>query len=397
MLASIVVLKVADVAQFGIYSFVFVLSTLIAGVFGTLLHRQMMLQIASEDKPTQERIFLATIAIELIGLLAFAVLLAGIMALLSIWFNIQAYTGIAMAGGAYLILMVLFDACKQYCYTTENQLYSLRSTTIHVCIQLMMMGLIVAFMQGSAVVEATYAALCAGFVSSLLANRLCQNALRNAQWNSWIAAQAVLSGYFRQGRFSLMGMAITWAQNQSMNPFLMLISGPTVAGYFSLGRLMIMPMAVVSQGLVNSSTPTLRRLFNQSGPEPMSARINSFILKTSSFSVLYVALLLIGHLSGLFERFVPEYAEVRWFLALWVILVSCSIWRFWRGQFFVVSMQFRFLLRTGVIALCVTAAGMLIFGIVMHSIQLALFSVIAGELTAIALYRRQRSLQSAAK
>ena len=392
MLASIVVLKLGSVSQFGVYSFVYVLSTLIAGVFGTLLHRQMMLQIASEDQATRQRIFLATIAVELIGLLGFIVLLSGLMALLSIWFNVQAYASIAVAGGFHVVLMVLFDACKQYSYTTENQVYSLRSTATYVIIQLLMMALIFASVPGETLVESIYGALCAGFAGSLLANRLCRNALRDAQWTQWSDAWAVLSGYFRQGRFSLLGMAITWAQNQSMNPFLMLISGPTVAGYFSLGRLMIMPMAVASQGLVNSSTPTLRRLYNQQGAQPMSACINTFILKTSLFSVLYTALLLAGHLSGVFARIVPGYAEVQWFLALWIVLVSCSIWRFWRGQFFVVSMQFKFLLRVSIAALCVTATGMFVFGILMRSFQLALFSVIAGELVAIALYRRQRGL-----
>ena len=394
MLASIVVLKLADVPSFGIYSFVFVLSTLVSGVFGALLHRQMMLQIASEDQSTQQRIFLATLAIELVGIVMFLLMLGGMMLLLSIWFDVHEYVSIAVAGAAYMVLLVLYDICKQYSYTTENQVYSLRSTAIYVGVQIVIMGLIVIFVTGPIVVEAAYGALCAGFIVSLAANRLCQRALSEASWTHWADAWKVLQQYFKQGRFSLLGMIITWAQNQSMNPFLMLISGPTIAGYFSLGRLMIMPMAVVSQGLVNSSTPTLRRLYNKQGFEPMRANINSFILKTSLFSALYVTLLLVAHLTGLSERYVPDYAQVQWFLLLWIVMISCSIWRFWRGQYFVVSMQFRFLLRTGILAFCATGTGMLLFGLVLDSLLLALLSVVAGELTAIALYRRAVSRRS---
>ncbi len=96
MLASIVVLKAAGVAQFGIYSFIFVLATLISGVFGTLLHRQMMLEIASEEKPVQHRVFLATIAIEVVGLLLFLLLLALILSGLSIWFDTASHRAAAL-------------------------------------------------------------------------------------------------------------------------------------------------------------------------------------------------------------------------------------------------------------------------------------------------------------
>lgn len=391
MLASIVVLKVADVAQFGIYSFIFVLSTLVAGAFGTLLHRQMMLEIASENETVRRHIFLATMAIETIGLLVFMMAVFIFYSILPFVFDTQVPARIVLAGCIYVVLYIVFDAFKQYAYTTGNQIYSLRCTFIYVCVQILLLGVIVVFYNGSHVVEAAYAALSASLIVSLSSNMLCLSSLTNAQWQGRQYLVKVLASFFKQGRFSLMGMGITWAQNQSMNPFLMLISGPTVAGYFSLGRLLIMPMAVVSQGLVNSSTPTLRRLYNDSGITRLMPRIHSYLVKTTLFSVLYVAALLVAHFTGLFERFVPDYHQVQWFLLVWVILASCSIVRFWHGQFFVVSMEFRFLMRVSVISLLVTGSGMLIFGVGFNSIQLALLSVIAGELVALVIYHRKQS------
>lgn len=395
MLVSIVVLKVGDVAQFGVYSFVFVLSTLFSGIFGTLLHRQMMLEIASEDEAAQRRVFLATLALELAGILAFLVLLTLLMAGLSRWFgfNVASHRDIAMAGALYASLFVIFDNFKQYLYTTGNQVYSLRSTAIYVAVQLTLLAALVLFVEVHYVVEAAYVALSISLLVSLTCNRLCLKSLSNAQWLNWGHALQVLKGYFQQGRFSLLGMSITWAQNQSMNPFLMLISGPTVAGYFSVGRLLVMPMAVVSQGLVNSSTPTLRRLYKSGGTAELPGKINSYLKKTSLFSALYIAALVVGHLTGLLPRFVPDYGQVQWFLLVWIALVSCSIFRFWRGQYFVVSMEFKFLLNVSIIALLVTVSGMLLFGLGLNSIQLALMSVIAGELTAITLYHRKQQAE----
>ncbi len=395
MLASIVVLKVSNVAQFGIYSFVFVISTLIVSVFGTLLHRQMMLRIASESGTEQKNIFVTTLAIEAIGLVALIGLSIVILIGLSIGFDISNYLAIAITGLTFTALMVMFEACKQYSYTTDNQPYSLRSTVIYIGCQLCLLALVVWKVPAEYIVQAIYAVFSLSLLISLLANKLCRTAILEAQWRGWGEARSVFNSYFEQGRFSLLGMAIAWAQNQSINPFLMFISGPTVAGYFSLARLMIMPMSVINQGLINSSTPTLRRTFKSHGLVPMFKKVNTFLLKTFAFSFIYIAALLVGHYAGFFDQYIPEYTQVKWFLLLWVILISSSMFRFWYGQFFVVSMQFKLLLRIGITAFAVTATGLLVIGLGLNLLYMGLYSVIAGEFTAIALYMRYAKQQMA--
>lgn len=393
MLASIVVVKVANIAQFGIYSFIFVFSTLILGIFGTLLHRQMMLKIASESPSIQKNTFFATLAIDIVGIIFIILTGIAIVALLSIRWDISSYYSLIAAGSAFTLLMVLFDAFKQYLYTTDNQAYSLRSTIIYIGIQLLLLALIVWKVPGEHVVAFVYYAFSVALIGSLAANRLCRSAITDAQWRGWQNTSQLFKGYYKQGRFSVTGMSIAWAQSQSINPFLMAFSGATTAGYFSLGRLMIMPMAVVRQGLVNSSTPTLRRLFKQGGLAPMSSKITTHLKQTFLFSAPYCALLLIGHFSGLFFRWIPEYAIVQWYLLFWVVLILCNIYRFWHGQFFIVSMQFKLLLRISIITVLVTLSGLLLAGLSLDSIYLALFSVIAGELTAIVLYLKHTRQQ----
>lgn len=393
MLASIIVLKVSDVAQFGVYSFIFVISTLIVSFFGTLLHRQMMLRIASENDAEQKNIFFTTLVIEAIGLATLVVISIGIFYGLSLWFDFSSYLSLAITGLTFTVFMVMFEACKQYSYTTDNQPYSLRSTVIYIGSQFFFLTIIVWKVPANNVVPAIYAAFSLSLLISLIANKLCQTAIIKSQWRGWSNTVSVFNNYFEQGRFSLIGMSIAWAQNQSINPFLMFVSGPTIAGYFSLARLIIMPMSVINQGLINSSTPTLRRTFKTNGLVPMYRKINVFLIKTLAFSFVYIVALLVGHFTGLFHRYIPEYSHVKWFLLLWVILILSSIYRIWHGQFFVVSIQFKLLLRISIIAFSVTVTGLLIFGLGLNLLYIGLYSVIVGELVAIALYMKYAKQQ----
>jgi len=90
------------------------------------------------------------------------------------------------------------------------------------------------------------------------------------------------------------------------------------------------------------------------------------------------------------QRFVPDYNQVKWFLLLWIVTITVSIYRFWFGQYFIVSMQFKFLMRVSVVASVLTLAGMLIFGVLLAVLPLALLSAVVGEFVTIALYERER-------
>ena len=390
MLASIVVVAAAGVSAFGLYSFVFVLSTLANGVFSTLLHRQMLLDISAASETERAQVFLATAAVELSFMITAALVAALILVSGSYWWDISEHLGLIVAGGLYMCLYNLFDLCRQYLYTTDNQVYSLRCTVLYILPQMLGLGAIYFLRHDASSVSEVYLLFCLCLVISLASNRRARQVLLSATWTGWRAAFGVFRRFFKQGRFSLIGMLVTWLQNQSMNPFLMLVSGPLLAGYFSLGRLLIMPISVISQGLVNSTTPSLRRIFKRDGPYPLRARINSLIYKTLAVSLAYLALLGVAHVSGLLDHFVPDYEEVQWFLVLWILMVHASTYRFWHGQFFVVSMRFRYLLGVGLVALAVSMSGMVIVGIGLGNVKAALLFVVLGELVTIALFHRER-------
>jgi hypothetical protein len=142
---------------------------------------------------------------------------------------------------------------------------------------------------------------------------------------------------------------------------------------------------------MNSSMPNLRRTYKTSGLPELVPSIRSHIFKTSVFAAFYIALLVGGHITGLFHKLIPDYIHAQWYLLFWVVLMCCSTIRFWNEQFFIVSMQFRFLLRTSLITLSITATGMFRFGLGFESIGLALFSLIVGELVSVGRYYKKQS------
>ncbi|MEE9321505.1 MAG: hypothetical protein V3U76_13735 [Granulosicoccus sp.] len=393
MFASLIVVKAAGVTWFGIYSFVFVLTTLANGAFATLLHRQMMLEISAATEEERSKVFLATFAIEVLFMAIAVSLFAGVLWLAGDYIesaDLEKYSAVIIASIAFVCLYNLFDLCRQFLYTTDNQIYSLRCTVIYVLSQGLMLLWILFQGDEATTVANTYLAFTASLIISLGFNGKCLNTISDAKWFSWRYAWSVFLGYFQQGRFGLIGMTVTWIQNQGMSPFLMVVSGPLVVGYFSLARLMVMPMAVVSQGLVNSTTPGLRRTYKRDGVQLLKQRITSLSNKNLLFSVLYVTILAIAHIGGMLTRFVPSYAEVQWFLLLWIMIMTATMYRFWIGQFFVVSMRFRFMLYVSLSALLVSLSGMLGFGLGLGNVKLALMFVVVGELVTIFLFLRER-------
>jgi len=382
------VVAAADMRWFGIYSFIFVLTTLAGAFLSTLLHRQMILQIASSTQEDRRRIFLATQLIQAIVIVCAGLLVWLFVVLFDDSWLIVNYHAELVAAVVFIGVYNVYDLCRQYLYVLDKQAYSFRCTLIYLLVLLSGLAIVYFFVDAPDVVASMYFLFTVALVASLLSNLRCQEEYLSAQWISWGYVYQVLVSFFDQGRFRLVGMLITWLQNQSMNPFLMWISGPLVAGFFSMARLLVMPMAVVNQGLTNSTTPELRRVFQSDGTGPLKASIKRYNRLNQGLSVVYLVVLLVAHFSGLLERFVPSYEHVRWFLLIWVVTLLVTMYRYWLGQLFVVRMQFRFLMQVSIAALAVSMTGMVAVGLLVGNVHLALAFVVIGELVTIGLFMR---------
>lgn len=388
MVASLVVVKTAGLEWFGIYSFIFILTTLVSAFLSTLLHRQMILVIASSTTRDRRRVFIATLSIQAIVI----VLIVGVLALfISLYPDsrlVSKFGSEVIAAAVFIGLYNFYDLCRQYLYVLDGQAYSLRCTVVYVAVLAAGIVWLMLNVQLTNVVAAMYGVFSVALLVSLLSNRRCREECLQGEWVSWAHVFDVLQSYFEQGRFRLVGMMVTWAQNQSMNPILMWLGGPLIAGYFSMARLMVMPMAVVNHGLTNSTTPELRRIYEATGADALHQGIARYSRLNFLLSSAYLLLLFIVHITEMLERFVPEYAAVKWYLVIWIATLLVTMYRHWLTQFFVVSMQFRFLMNVSIVALAVSMTGMISTGYFFENVYLALIFVIVGELLSITLFKR---------
>lgn len=394
MLASLVVVKTAGLEWFGIYSFIFVLTTLVSAFFSTLLHRQMILVIASSDERDRRRVFVATLTIQSVVILLIGCILLFFMALFPETRLVSVYGYELIAAAAFIGFYNFYDLCRQYLYVLDGQAYSLRCTLFYVGALALGIVWLVSKVQASDVVASMYALFSVALLISLLSNQKCLKEYRQGEWVSWAHVLDVLKGYFEQGRFRLVGMMVTWAQNQSMNPVLMWLGGPLITGYFSMARLLVMPMAVVNHGLTNSTTPELRRIFEATGADKLHQRIARYTKLNFLMAAAYLLLLLIVHSLGILEQYVPEYEAVKWFLVIWIVTILVTMYRHWLTQFFIVSMQFRFLMNVSIAALAVSMSGMISTGYLLENVYLALIFVIVGEILSIVLFKQRLSRDS---
>jgi O-antigen/teichoic acid export membrane protein len=391
MVVSVVVVKIAGLEWFGIYSFIFALTTLASAFLSTLLHRQMILIIASSTTENRRRVFIATLAIQAVVIVGLGGVLAVFVSLYPDLWLVSNFTYEIIAAAIFIGLYNFYDLCRQYLYVLDGQAYSLRCTTVYVIALVIGVFWVVENIQPIEAVAGMYGVFSIALLISLLSNRRCYQECFQGEWISWKYVQEILKSYFEQGRFRLVGMMVTWAQNQSMNPVLMWLGGPLIAGYFSMARLMVMPMAVVNHGLTNSTTPQLRRVYEARGADDLHQGIAYYSRLNMLLSTAYLLLLFIAHTTGILNSFVPEYAAVKWYLMIWIVTLLVTMYRHWLTQFFVVSMQFRFLMNVSIAALAVSMTGMISAGYFLENVYLALVFVVVGEVLSIVLFKIQLS------
>jgi len=389
-IASLVVVALSGMEALGVYSVVLIIATYAKSVFATVFHRQMVLAISAKSPGTQNGVLLATLSVELLFSALFVLLCIGIGDLVDHFTALQHARLLAVCVAAYVVSTTLFDLCRQFLYSTDRQVFSLQCTVAAVVLQLIGFALLLLIDHTPPPVFSYFLVLALGFVGGIVSNHVCLRVLRKAKWRGWKFCFAKLGSYWQHARFSFLGMSITWLQGQSVTPLLLLLTNPLIVGYFSFARLMVMPLSVINQGLLNNSTPQLRRLAEKQTPASVSTRLQELNKVNVIISFVYISLLGIGHISGLFDAFIPDYSDISWFLGFWVISLIISTQRFWISQFFVVHMQFKFLLISSTIVALFSLAGMITVGYLFDSVTLPLLFFIGGEMLFIVLLLREK-------
>ena len=393
LLASIVVARYAGLEWLGIYSFMLVFVSLANSVTFTLMLRQMTLEISTLSQNERCDMFFATIVMMLVFFAGIAAVLSIALVLIPSGHWVFIYQSEIIACILIVILGSVFDACKQYFYVTNNHHRSFFYTLVYSATFVLMLIFSIALSNENELMNCVLLSFVISFFVSFFFNSTIRQVLKKAKWHGWDYVSNTFRDFFQHSRYGMGGLLVSWAQSQSIVPFLMFLAGPLVVGYFSMARLLVMPISVVNQGLMKGITPSLRRTFKEHGLSELAQSISKLDLKNLLFSVFYLGALVTGHISGLFHSYVPDYENVKWFLIMWVVTLLVTTHRFWLAQYFMVSMQFKYLLKIALLALCVSLTAMILLGYGTGNSHLAFLAVMLGELVVIYFFYKKQLLQ----
>lgn len=383
--AALVVVAMSGMAALGIYSVTLIVANYAKSLFATVFHRQMVLAISAKPTGTQKGVLLATLSVELLFATLIIVLCVGMGYLISLFSDIAQAQQLLAGVAAYIVVGALFELFRQYLYSTDQQVFSLECTVIVVALQFIGFTSLLLLDEPRVAVHIYFVILAVGFAGGLALNHVCLKVIRHTQWQGWRYSFAKVGSYWQHARFSVVGMSITWLQNQSITPLLMVLTSPLIVGYFSFARLMVMPLSVINQGLINNSTPQLRRLAEKQTPTAVTSKLREMSNLNLGISMSYILLLGIAHITGVLDRLVPDYQAITWFLGFWILSLVITMQRFWISQFFVVHMQFKFLLIASSIVAAFSLAGMITVGYLFDNVILPLTFFISGELLFIVM------------
>jgi len=384
-IAALVVVALSGMEALGVYSVVLIIANYAKSVFATVFHRQMVLAISAKSTGVQNGVLLATLSMELVFAALLVLLCFGLGHLIDQYTTMQHAHLLLGCVAAYIVSTTLFDLFRQFLYATDRQVFSFECTVGVVTLQFIGFALLLLLDQSTLSVYWYFLVLALGFVGGIAINHVCLRVLKHARWRGWNFSFAKLQSYWQHARFSLVGMSITWLQNQSVTPLLLFLTSPLIVGYFSFARLMVMPLSVVNQGLINNSTPQLRRLAEKNTPESVATRLRELSNTNLIISLVYVLLLGLSHVSGVFHALVSDYDAIAWFLGFWIVSLIVTMQRFWISQFFVVHMRFKFLLISSSIVALFSLTGMITVGLLFDNVTLPLLFFIGGELLFIVL------------
>ncbi len=397
LLISLVVVIAAGVAEFGIYSFIFSMTILSYGLNTSLIHRQMVLHSSSESETDQNQNFLNSIILNFCLFLLICLITVG-----SYWvyrqisITTQSYWILISATLLYIYVYNLYDICKLFLYVKDKQIYSLSCSIAWISSTLALIALVLLFSKPNYVVLLTFLSMTAGFVVALSFNSYCRNLLAKTKWKGVAEVKYLAMRYWEQGKFAGLGATATWVKTQGLNPTVILLAGPLISGYLNLARLFVMPITTINQGLINSSTPSLRRSVKTEGFNGLVQKINIFSRIIFSFTLLYMLLILFLHLSGLLERVIVDYAQLTNFLIFWFIFVCIALVRFWLSQFFIVTLDLKYVLYINLLASGIVITGALLSYFAFKSHLPILLSMILSEVfcTTMMYLQRQKRINA---
>lgn len=390
-ITAFVLIKVAGVESFGVYSFLMVLCVLVNGVFSSLLHGQMTLRISGSGRRIQDSTFRSTFEIYIVFYLFGALIVLLTIGLLRGNSFIDKYFIEIILAILYTFFLSLFDLFRKFLYVLNRQDLSLACTLLFFTTLILSLGLVYLYADLNNAVAYVFISLFMSNFVAVIFNSKSIGAIIHGRKVNLRTSRLLFLRYFDQGKFGFLGMLVTWVQNQGITPFLMAVAGPVVVGYFSLARLITVPVTVINTGITSSALPKLRQLYKKNDIAEVSKKISQYMLLNFCLAVGYFTIILLVHLSGLFDKFIPEYNNIKVFLLLWSFVCVAIMYRAWITQFFVVAMEFKYLLKVGAIAATFSYLAMILGYTSLRTYYIVPLGVLGGEILLSLLLLKAKS------
>lgn len=392
MLFSVAIISLSGIEAFGRYSFVFVICQLVNAAAGSLVYRQMVLKVSSDSRSQQNRVFAAT------GWISLGIIAATSLAIYIIWLATadalsEVSHGLFIGPLLYTASLLLTEYFRQYLYIRGKQRLSFALTCIGIVATVLIGLAFLATGHGENLHIEMFYYQAIGMCILLALNTCCFSVFKGTGNTPMKDAWPTFVDYYQRGKLALVGMLVTWMQNQSVTPLLMFMMGPTVVGTYNIARMVFMPVNVVNSGLSKSALPEIRRSFKSSGDSGLSNSISQHTKLSMNLVYGYLVVVAVVVFAAMAMGKSLGSPSMPLYLLCTALVMTLSNYRFWQSQWFVAKMHFETLLKFGLIAAIITVFAMVFSGEILNSVVLIILASAIGELYLIVSLHKEKFKQ----
>jgi len=290
----------------------------------------------------------------------------------------------------FVIAMTSFEQNRRYFYATSNFEKSFLSTITFLFLHALISSLLF-WKTNQYTAKHAFTSLGIAYLVVSLTNPFILKIIFSDQSEKRLGAFRVFKKFFLQGKFAFLGLFTAWVQNQSMPIFLLAVFGPTQAGFFALGRLLLMPVLVINLGLSNGLLPKFRKFASQSLLKELNQQTRFYSISALAVVIAYSMIVFTLMKFNVLAKILPELDAAENYIYLWFALAAIISFRTWITLFFIAQVQFKLLLKIGLISAVFTVLGVLIFTALFQSALMATSVIFLGEVVYLILLIKHKS------
>ncbi len=392
-LVSLLVLNYSGIAVLGEYGFWFSLSQLSSLLAAGFAINQMVLHVADSSVRRQREALAVTASVILC-----LQLLPGLLLALGVFlrYNDSATGSLAFAVVVYTLTFSFSELARQFLYMRGRQRLSLFYAATAICVAMLIFVVVIFVLKPPDALASAFWCLAIAQGGYVLIAALVMRAWRFAKRPSRSMIAETVGFYWSHGRLAAAGMIVTWGQNKSVAPLLVIMMDNVTAGVFQIARMIFAPINMITTGLARSALSQVRRAWGDGDESALRVAVNDHLRSSMKVVVTFIVLASVSlYLIDAFglKQVPPQFPYI--FMATTAVVLLTN-YRFWISCRFSVKLQYAFLLINGCIATSVALLWMLAGGLWVKSAPMVVLGSAIGEIYMLhVLHRRLASTNQA--